>query len=818
MLGAILAAAPGFARQITFDEALGNLSGRSGTRAAHDTPKLLYTQSYAGLNVAYVVQEKNNEGYLVLAADDLLPSVLGYSDSGSIDPASMPPAMEYWLEEYGRQLAYVSENISYASEMNGTAGSSAMAYKARRKASHEAIAPLCDAVWGQSAPFNNNCPEYDRKHSPAGCTATAMAQVMNAHKWPLTGTGKNSYISGTLRQNLSFNFGETTFDWNNILPSYAAGYTPEEGAAVATLLEACGNAALMDYGQNASGAYPYNAIYGMVNFMKYDRSALLLLRDYYSAARWDEMIYEELANGRPVLYGGYTPDYRSGHTFVVDGYSSDGYFHINWGWSGLSNGYFLLSALDPADQGIGGSSSGYNYKQDAVIKIMPAKDDSKYQLEVMLEGEFSTTAKNYSNKASIEFTAGDKGYYTAFTIAEAATAEMGIRLTPAEGGETVFYPGSTLEFKAYYGESEQTYTSFTIPVNTLPSTGEYIAVPAYRYENDVKDVAVKTGMQNSLKMSFAKMGVAIQDISVSRELTADNISVLTPLYTGKTCNVTADIHNSGEEYHAIVKAGFANTEGTVLAWLDNVPVSIPDGETINVSFTGTLVRMTDGKPLETGDYFLSIYDEEGKQISAPVDVVINEAPAGKPVYDMKIAVKGALSGDGTGVDPYIVGDQVTAEITVSVSTGLFEDVVGLYAYYENGDEANFSGENSNTKSFFVGPGKTQTNNYIIGTANFTVGKTVYVSMYGWDSTMSGASSGWFPQKIYMKRTQSGVEGIAAADISKIEVYSVSGTKVKTIEGNGSDRSETYLSELPGGIYIIVVHTLNGIETRRFLKR
>lgn len=825
VLCALLASAPAFARQMSLDEAIRNVSGRLNAKSIRPTQKLIYTGTYADLNVAYVLQSDADRGFVVLAADDLLPAVLGYSDSGSLDAASLAPAMEYWLQEYGRQLRYAVDN-----------GLSAAPRTPR--ATRQPIAPLCKATWGQSRPFNDNCPEYDSKHTPAGCTATAMAQVMYVHQWPVSGTGKNSYISGELRLNLSFDYGATTFDWSNMLPSYSSAYNAAQGAAVATLLEACGNSALMDYGQNASGAYPYNGIYGMVKFMKYDKGALYLQRDFYSSERWDEMVYNELANKRPVLYGGYTADYTAGHTFVVDGYSSDGFYHINWGWSGLSNGYFLLTGLDPADQGIGGSSSGYNYRQDAVIYIAPAAENSDYRLEVMLDDNFTTSAKNYPKNGTIEFVTGKDTSYTGFTLAESAKATMGVNLTPVDGGETVFYPGSEIEFKSYYGMSARRHSSFTVPVSDLPASGEFIATPAYKYNGQVQEVAVKTGMQKSLRMAFARMGVSIQDIAVSRTLTADNIKALTPLYSGKTCNVSAQISNSGDEYHAMVKAGFANNEGTVLAWLDNVPVSIPDGKTLEATFTGKLVRMTDGQPLAAGDYDLGIYDEDNNLLGSPLGVVVTEAPSGAPVYDMKIKVSGAESGEGTGVSPYLVGDQVTAEITVSVTSGLFDDIVALYAYYDdNNDDVDFSGENSNRKTFFVGPGRTQTNDYILGTANFELNRTVYVNLYGWDSTMSGPGQGWLPQKLYFKRVTSGVSDVEAARsgifpnpavstatvtakarIEAIDVYTVTGSRVMSVAGNGTEAAEVNVSALRPGLYIVTATTAAGTETFRLIKR
>lgn len=820
LLGSLFAAMPVFARQLSPDEAIRNASGNQIAGHSRSMHELLYTEQAGDLNVAYILSPADGEGYVVLAADDVLPAVLGYSDSGRFDAASIPPAMEAWMQEYGRQLTYAVANGLRAADGEGAV------------TDHKSIAPLCTATWGQSAPFNTFCPTGDKGRSPSGCVATAMAQVMYAHKWPVTGTGEHTYVSETFHQELTFNFGATTFDWANMLPSYSAGYTTEQGDAVGRLLEACGNAAMMNYGESASGAFPYNAIYGMINYMKYDKSAQVVLRDYYPSVIWDAMIYNELAEGRPVIYGGYTADYKSGHSFVVDGYSKDGYYHLNWGWSGMSNGYFLLTALDPADQGIGGSSSGYNYRQDAVIGIMPQKEGSQNRVAIFWDGAFSTEAANYSKNGTIKFIVSDDGYYEASTL-EDAKLTLGVNLTPVEGGETTFYEGSEIEFKSHYGQNTYTvYRDYFLSVQKLPATGDFIATPAFRYNGEVKDINVRVGEVKALKISIARVGVNITPVSLERTLTATDVKPLTPLFAGKNCIISAELSNTGEEYHGMVRAGISNAEGTVLAWLDNVPVNVPDGKTFTATISGKLVRMTDGSPLATGDYTIGIYDEAGTLISTPVNVVVSEAPTSDSKYYYDFTVSGALSGSGTRIDPYIVEDQIYVSILVHVYEGLYEDEIGLYGYYaDNNMDANFSGENSNTKTFFVGPDMSQTQTYTVGTANFEPGKVVFIQPY------SFGQEKWISKMIYVKRVQSGLNEIAAdntgiypnpavssttvtakAEINSIEVYSISGAKVLSAGASGSQSAELNVAALQPGHYIVMVKTADGIESHRLIKK
>lgn len=819
-----IAVTPTFARQLSVEEAILQAPHSGIFNATRSGTLPVYTEKAGNLNVAYILEMRNEAGYVVLAADDLLPAVLGFSDSGVFDPAAIPTAMKYWLSEYGRQLEFA---------MNSGSSQRLFSPKSDRKS----ISPLCAAIWSQSRPFNNNCPTINGTKAPAGCTATAMAQVMYTHKWPLTGSGTNSYLSGTTREKLTFDFGATTFDWANMLPSYETNYSEQQGAAVATLLEACGNAALMSYGETASGAYPYDAVYGMVKFLGYDKSAIKVDRDYFNSGTWDDMIYSELAEGRPVMYGGYDSSYQNGHTFVIDGYNSDGYYHLNWGWGGLSNGYFLLTALDPKQQGIGGSGSGYNYRQDATFHLMPAKENSEYELVVMWNGPFTTTKKAYTPKATVEFIVGGEDAYRGFTL-DNTIAVMGAVFTPKEGGESVFYPGTEVTFPSYYGTYEaKSYKNFEIPVASLPSEGEYYVTPAFRHNGIVKEVAVKVGEEKSLIMTCSDRGVKIEEVAVVRTLSADNIKVEGPLYSGKKCIVKADIHNSGEEYLGTVKAGFENSEGNVRTWLDAVPVNLADGESATVIFTGTLNSYS--TELAPGSYTLKIFNEAGESItSSPLKVDVQEAPEGKPVIDSSLTIPGNTTGDGSNFSPYLIGNEVDLEITVSVSKGLFDDVVALYAYYDNNTEFDFSKSSETYKSFFVAPGEKQTMVYHLVTSTFELNKTAYIRAYGWKPDWSGESLGWIGRQVYVKRVESGIEAPEAAvsriypnpaysdltieaesEIKNVSVYSLTGAELLKVASDAKERKQNLnVSTLQAGHYIVIVVTENGIERHRLIKR
>ncbi|MDR1809243.1 MAG: thiol protease/hemagglutinin PrtT [Prevotella sp.] len=322
-------------------------------------------------NVCYYIFNKGSEGFVVVSGDDRAKDILGYSDGGAFNYATAPENFKYWLNFYAEEINYLlaqpEDNIAlpegYADD---EISESATAYAAE-------VQPLLDAIkWGQGSPYNNLCPKtYNNKTTLTGCVATGMAQVMNYYSWPDKGVGSNSYVPDSVKQTVSVNFSQTTYDWANMTPTYNLLSTQAQKDAVATLMYHCGVAVNMNYDTSAnggSGASPVDMGKGMVKHFKYDGGMQLYSRDYYSATGWANMLKAELNAARPVLYCG-TSETEGGHLFVCDGYDSNGRFHINWGWSGSSDGYFELSALRPSSLGL--TAKGFNSKQAMTVGIQP---------------------------------------------------------------------------------------------------------------------------------------------------------------------------------------------------------------------------------------------------------------------------------------------------------------------------------------------------------------------------------------------------------------------------------------------------------------
>ena len=291
----------------------------------------------------YVFNAANNQGFVLVSAEDNARAVLGYSDEGSIDAEHLPANMRAWLQMYADELARAAQ-LSAA-----TAAQRAVDL-------YPTVEPLLgNTSWNQNAPYNNHCPidPNTQERSVTGCMATATAQVMYHHKYPKTGTGSYSYWCGW--ETLSVDYSKETYDWDNMLPSYRGDYTQVQSDAVAKLMYHVGVACNMWYGSNASGAGMGSGMQAIVRNFDYDAAIRVLMKDYMDEEMLMDVIAEDLQASRPIMIEALTKR-QEGHAFVLDGMKADGYIHINWGWGGYGNGYFALSAMNPENQGIGGAS------------------------------------------------------------------------------------------------------------------------------------------------------------------------------------------------------------------------------------------------------------------------------------------------------------------------------------------------------------------------------------------------------------------------------------------------------------------------------
>ena len=335
-------------------------SGGNSLRKASSVPMTLSwtAQQTDGTPAFYVFNRGLNQGFVIISADDNAREILGYSHTGHFEVANMPDHVRSWFSMY-------QEEIRHAATLSP---SRRMARVKKAAHTYTPVAPLCTTLWGQGDPYNLLCPTDAGGRSVTGCVATAAAQVMKFHNYPTQGIGSHSYTWTDKDGNetvLSTNFGNTTYQWNLMLDSYTGTTTDAQKNAVATLMRDCGISCDMGYTSTESGAVTSRMLQAMVQYFGYDAGIKMFQKDYMPEADFIDSLYVDLQAGRPVYFNGRTVR-DEGHAFVCDGIDASGMVHINWGWTGSCDGYFHVSALDPEDQGIGGSSGNYAFTESVI--------------------------------------------------------------------------------------------------------------------------------------------------------------------------------------------------------------------------------------------------------------------------------------------------------------------------------------------------------------------------------------------------------------------------------------------------------------------
>ncbi len=363
-----------------------------------------------GKTVTYFyVFNSGDAGYVIVAGDDIVHPILGYSDEDVFDPDNIPPNAAKWLEGYKSQIRYainkgIQATQEIASEWENLKSGGMLTEK-----STSSVSPLVQTKWNQSPYYNDLCPvdsaagPQNGYHCVTGCPATAMAQIMKYWNYPATGSGFHSYNHpqyGTL----AANFGGTTYNWTD-MPAQLTG----PNISVATLMYQCGVAVEMGYGPTSSGSYviisksptPQQCSeYAYKTYFGYDAASIKgIERDDYTDVDWITLLKKELDEGRPVQYAGFGEG--SGHTFVCDGYDNSEMFHMNWGWGGYADGYFLVNSLNPGEGGTGSGNGTFNQGQRAVIGIKPPAGNQTYNLNLYNYVTLSPSTVSYGQSFSV---------------------------------------------------------------------------------------------------------------------------------------------------------------------------------------------------------------------------------------------------------------------------------------------------------------------------------------------------------------------------------------------------------------------------------
>ena len=351
--------------------------------------------------------------------------IIGYCDHGRYDEDQLPEGLRWWLHEFAGERD--TTGVPALSGGQATSTASALATEEER----QAVAPMLTTRWGQQAPYNQQCPAVEGRNAPTGCVATAMAQVMAYYRYPLAATtAVPAYTTRTLQLMLPA-LEPTVFQWQQMSDTYGSNSTEAQRESVASLMRYAGQSVGMDYQTTVSGAYLAEAAAALRNNFGYDGDMQHVAAAHYTAAQWEQLIYNEVASGRPVIMAGHT---RSGsaHAFVCDGCDADGLFHINWGWAGNYDGYYRLTRLNP-------QNTSYATHCDAVVGIQPPDGHDSPAPPRRLVGR-ELTVNGLTIGAQLLNLNTDGGYY-----------DFGFAEQQEDGTLGFVYNQRTLEFQAKKG-------------------------------------------------------------------------------------------------------------------------------------------------------------------------------------------------------------------------------------------------------------------------------------------------------------------------------------------------------------------------------
>lgn len=438
---------------------------------------LVHTETTTqGEAVYYVFNINETDGFVIISADDATHPVIGYVTSGQYTPAPAGSSIAFWLNKKKSEIIHArTKQLSPVSKITAewTGNTMSMNNRNNGNASVMDVSPLISTTWNQSPYYNAQCPSG----SVTGCIATAMAQIMKFWSYPATGTGASSYCdcsatppSGfTMANNygtLSATYSTTTYSWSSMPLNVTSA-----NAAVATLMYQCGVSVDMNYDPSGSSSYLiYSghpcALNSYKQYFSYDSLTIQgLTRASYADSVWSSILVNDLTHGRPIQYAGADAT-QGGHSWVCDGYrSSDGFFHMNWGWGGAYNGYYSLDALNP-------STYDFIQTEQAIVGIqpvLPLPPVSDFTSNTTTKcGSGSITFKDQSSNTATSwswtFPGGTPATSTAQNpvITYTAPGTYSVTLTASNSHGT----GSTVTKTGYI-----TILSTSMPTACTPSTG-----------------------------------------------------------------------------------------------------------------------------------------------------------------------------------------------------------------------------------------------------------------------------------------------------------------------------------------------------------
>ena len=336
----------------------------------HSVEKLIDTITDKENVLGYVFSLKPT-GYIVLSAHTTLPMMIAYSFTNMYQNPSQEgnPLCDLIRSDLKSRFANIGilpKNIIYNrcvlwnQYLKKEPIRSTTSYEFQQWPSLNTVSygGWLETAWSQNDPFNKFCPIDLASHnrSVAGCPAVAMAQILNYHQTTnnIMLNDSDDYYHNYSDNNYWIDNDSETYDFptfpelNSYLSTLASHYqnqvTPTDDD-VAALIFACGVAAQQVYHPTGSGTFSVSQ--ALQAYHRFGFNNVELLDDD------DQNVYDRLKadmkNALPAHLAVVNEDWTTGHNLVVDGYNTNDYYHLNFGWSGYADGWYLLPQELPYD-------------------------------------------------------------------------------------------------------------------------------------------------------------------------------------------------------------------------------------------------------------------------------------------------------------------------------------------------------------------------------------------------------------------------------------------------------------------------------------
>ena len=337
--------------------------------------------NYNNENIFYAIK-LNPRGFILVAADDLIMPILGYSfENEFIISTTYPSNINYLFNLYSSELSNEKINNTQRDDVANQWDkySNPVDFESQTRS----VSPLLQARFNQDSSWNDMCPEDPDGPGGnvyVGCVAVAMAQIMHYWSYPEIGYSSHGYTHNQYGYQYA-NFGNSFYDYSEMANTYPTSESQE-------LLYHCAVSVNMNFGIDGSGSQTSRARNALRNYFIFKNDIDEISASSYSSTQYRNILQNELNSNRPLYVDGCDTD--GCHAWNIDGYDGD-YFHNNFGWGGSQNGNYLLSSLN-----------GFNYDQGALIGIEPQSlDNPNVVMQEYSYSEFQGDGDNVANPGEI---------------------------------------------------------------------------------------------------------------------------------------------------------------------------------------------------------------------------------------------------------------------------------------------------------------------------------------------------------------------------------------------------------------------------------